>query len=431
MAHCFTPIRGRRMRVTKVNTLGRPVYGSKSFVTTSGFVSVQFTPEVAEGEETEVRTASGEICVSERGCDELKWITVQMEFCQVDPCLFTLINETWTELRDCVGDVIGWAESHKFSCDTGFALELWTDVTGYTPTTPGAQGAYGYMLLPFVVGGTLGEQTVENGAISFTITGRTKKGSGWGVGPYDVMCNDAETGACGPLLTPVGTDEPRRIFLTTCAPPAAVCGCQPLSSPDGPLLTVAEDTTDTGRMSVDAGIPVGTTGTWRVSWGDATASEDLIAGTPNNHTYDRNGTYVVSVWDSTNDQKVSVHTVTVPFTGAVTPVLDLEEEVGDATHKTVRATVTNPQAGRVYQVQWEDAGAWTDLPTTGTPAHSATHLYTTANGEKTITVRDKAETSKSASQTITIPISGGLGLMATEDTSAKETATSNTSKRSK
>lgn len=402
MAHCFTPIRGRRMRVTKVNALGVPVYGPNSFVTTGGFVSVQFTPEIEEGEETTVKTAGGELCVSEKACDELKWITVQIEFCQVDPCLFTLINETWTELRDCVGEVIGWAESHKFSCDTGFGLELWTDVTGYTPTTPGATGAWGYLLLPFIVGGTLGEQTVENGAISFTITGRTKKGSGWGVGPYDIMCNDATTGACGPLLTPVGEEEPRRIMLTTCAPPAAACGCQPLSSPDGPPLTVTEDEADVDRMSVEALVTVGTTGTYRVSWGDGSPAQDILPGTPLGHTYERAGTYHVAVWDSTNDQRVTVDVVTVPFTGSLTPTITVAEETSDATGHTARATVTNPVAGRTYEVQWEAAGTWEDIPSSGTPPYSITHAYV-STGTMTITVRDKADTTKSTSEPVTIP----------------------------
>jgi hypothetical protein len=394
------------MRVTKVNALGRPVYGANSFVTTSGFVSVQFSPEIEDGEETTVKTASGEICVSEKACDELKWITVQIEFCQVDPCLFTLINETWTELRDCVGEVIGWAESHKFSCDSGFALELWTDVTGYTPTTPGAQGAWGFLLLPFIVGGTLGEQTVENGAISFTITGRTKKGSNWGVGPYDVMCNDAATGACGPLLTPVSADEPRRIMLTTCPPPAAACGCQPLSAPDGPPFTVVEVPPDSGqpRRRVSALIPSGTLGTYKVSWGDGSAVEDLLAGTPLVHTYERNGSFGISVWDTSNTQKVTVRTAAVPFTGAVTPTITVVEEPGDATHKTARVTVTNPVPGRSYEVKWEDSQVdWDDLPTTGGTPNSLAHLYTTADGAKTVTVRDKADPSKTAQKSIIMP----------------------------
>jgi len=313
MAHCFTPIRGRRMRLTKVNALGRPVYGVNSFVATSGFISVQFSPEISEGEEVEVKRADGAVCVAEKAPDSLKWITVQIEFCQVDPCLFTLINDTWTELRDCEGEVIGWAESHSFSADSGWALEVWTDVSGYTPTTPGATSAYGYMLLPWVVGGALGEQTVENGAISFQVTGRTKKNSAWGVGPYDIMCNDPVTGACGPLLTPVGPEEPRRIFLTTCEPPEAACGCQPLSAPTGPPLTVTKDAADATGKTATALVPNGTVGTYKVNWGDGTITQDIIPGTELDHVYAENGTYHVSVWDATNTQRVTIDTITIPF----------------------------------------------------------------------------------------------------------------------
>lgn len=413
MAHCFTPIRGRRMRVTKINALGVPVYGSNAFVTTSGFVSVQFTPEIEEGEETTVKTASGEICVSEKACDALKWITVQIEFCQVDPCLFTLINETWTELRDCMGEVVGWAESHSFSCDTGFALELWTDVTGYTPTTPGAQGAWGFLLLPFIVGGTLGEQTVENGAISFTITGRTKKGSGWGVGPYDVMCNDPETGECGPLLTPVGPEEPRRIFLTTCAPPPAVCGCQPLSSPDGPPATVAEDDTDATRMSVTASIPLGTTGAYSINWGDGTTVQDIIPGTPLDHTYERTGTYNISTWDKTNTQKVTVNTVTVPFTAVLMPTINVSEDDTDATRMTVAVTVNNHGNGPVT-LQWGQAPAIADSTNVGDGTTVTTKLYTTA-GTWTITAVDQNNSALTSTAPVTVPFTGTMSIMSTED----------------
>lgn len=415
MPHCFTPIRGRRLRVTKVNSLGRPVYGTNSFVVTGGFVSVQFSPQIQEGEEITVRTADGSLCVSERGCDELQWIEVQIEFCQVDPCLFTLINETWTELRDCTGEVIGWAESYKFSCDSGFALELWTDVTGYTPTTPGATSAYGYMLLPFIVGGTLGEQTVENGAISFTITGRTKKGSGWDVGPYDVMCNDAVTGACGPLLTPVGPDEPRRIMLTTCPPPAAACGCQPLSSPDGPAFTLAEGVVPDGqpRRRVQVTLPAGLPGTYKLSWGDNTPVVDIAPGATLTHDYLRDGTYNVSVWDTANNQKISVQSVTVPFAGATIPVFTVTETGADTPPRTATVTVNNAMAGRTYQVQWIAGGEWVDL--TGTPP-TGTNVYTAAqDGQVVITVRDKVDTTKSTQQTITIPFPVQPELLVTEE----------------
>lgn len=352
--NCFTPIRGRRMRVTKVDPLGRPIPGECAFVVTSGFVSVEMTAEIEEGETTTVRTAGGDICVSERGCDQLNWYNVTINFCQVDPDLFAMINPSWTKLLDYRGDTIGWEESHNYSCDAGFGLEIWSDVSGYVPTDPNALGAWVYYLLPNVVGGTLGDLTIENGAVTFTINGRTKKGSQWGRGPYNVMANPPD-GACGPLITPFNPESPRRIFLTTCPPPDAACGCQPLSNPDGPQSTVWEDTADTTRMTVKASA-VGT-GPFTVSWGDGN-SEDLPAGVSGlAHRYGAPGTYTIAIYPTADPTKATYHRVTVPFTGAIPEPQILAAVTEDATvpsRMSAKAEWDNGDEGTV-SVDWGDA----------------------------------------------------------------------------
>lgn len=356
-SNCFTPIRGRRMRVTKVDSLGRPVPGECGYVVTSGFVNVEMTAEIEEGEETTVRTAGGELCVSERGCDQLKWINISAEFCQVDPDLFTMINPTWTKLLDCNGETIGWEESHQYSCDSGFALEVWSDVSGYTPTSVGAnaEGAWVYYLLPFVVGGTLGDMTIENGAVTFTISGRTKKGSQWGRGPYDVMCNPPD-GRCGPLITPFNPESPRRIFLTTCAPPEASCGCQPLSHPEGPQITVWEDAADSTRMTVRVST-VGTEGPYSVDWGDGN-TQNLPTGVSGlEHRYGAAGTYTIAVFPTNDRSKATYEQVTVPFTGDLPQpqlLAAVHENTEDATRMTATAEWDNQNGGSV-SIDWGDA----------------------------------------------------------------------------
>lgn len=353
-SNCFTPIRGRRMRVTRVDTIGRPVPGPCSTVVTSGFVNVEMTAEIEEGEETTVRTAGGDLCVSERGCDQLKWINVSVEFCQVDPDLFSMINPTWTKLFDCNGETIGWEESHNYSCDAGFALEVWSDVTGYTPKDPNAQGAWVYYLLPFLVGGTLGDMTIENGAVTFTITGRSKKGSQWGKGPYNVMCNPPD-GTCGPLITPFNPEAPRRIFLTTCRPPEVVCGCQPLSSPDGPVVDVRQDPTDVRFMSVKAA--AAGVGPFTVDWGDGTARQNLPSGIAGlSHTYGRTGTFTVAIYPTATPNLATFTTVTVPFKGPVTdePLRGfVAETANDPTRMIATADWDNLGFGTV-SVDWGD-----------------------------------------------------------------------------
>jgi hypothetical protein len=386
------------MRVTRVDTIGRPVPGPCSTVVTSGFVNVEMTAEIEEGEETTVRTAGGDLCVSERGCDQLKWINVSVEFCQVDPDLFSMINPTWTKLFDCNGETIGWEESHTYSCDAGFALEVWSDVTGYTPKDPNAQGAWVYYLLPFLVGGTLGDMTIENGAVTFTITGRTKKGSQWLNGPYNVMCNPPD-GACGPLITPFNPEAPRRIFLTTCRPPEAVCGCQPLSSPDGPVTDVFEDVTDTSRMSVLAA--VAGTGPFTVDWGDGT-KEDLPSGlVGKTHRYGRSGSYTVGIYPTATPNLATFSVVTVPFVGTV-PGASLRgfvfEDTADTTRMTAKADWTNDGSGTV-SIDWGDGTA---KQTAQAETGSTTHLYA-QSGVYTVTIADESDATRKVTRTVTIP----------------------------
>jgi hypothetical protein len=416
-SNVFTPIRGRRMRVTKVDSIGRPEPGLCSTVVTSGFVTVEMTAEIESGEETTVRNAGGDLCISERGCDQLKWINVTVEFCQVDPDLFSMINPTWTKLLDHNGETIGWEESHTYSCDAGFALEVWSDVTGYVPSDPDAQGAFVYYLLPFVVGGTLGDLTIENGAVTFSISGRTKKGSQWGRGPYDVMANPPD-GTCGPLITPFNPDSPRRVFLTTCVPPEPVGGCQPLSSADGPQVLLVEDTTDSSRMTVWA-VASGA-GPFTVDWGDGTV-EDLPAGiTGLTHQYGVVGTYTVAIYPTGRPSQATYHTVTAPYTGTVPQLpllMALSEVTADTTRRTVRLDWTNGDQGTV-RIEWGDGTNLTAQAVSG----NLSHAYATT-GQYTVRVIDESDASRKVDQVAIIPF--GPVLTTTQDITDPDNRTVN------
>src|SRR5688572_18597523 len=124
----FTAFNGRRMRVTRVDACGRPLYGPGAQVVTSGFVSVGMSGEVREGTDIELVNASGGLCLSERGADQLRWLTVEAAFCEVDPDLVSLFQPNNTKLLDYQGNTIGFAESDTQNLDVGVAIELWADV---------------------------------------------------------------------------------------------------------------------------------------------------------------------------------------------------------------------------------------------------------------------------------------------------------------
>lgn len=302
-AQCFTPVRGRAMRVTKLDGCGRPVYGPDSVGVTAGFVSMEFSAETDDGEEINVTNAAGQTCVRETPCPQFLGYSVEVEFCQVDPAILAIMTGQ-EPIVDDEGTANGFRVNSDISgCDSGFALEVWTG-------TPGAQCdedsagdcAGGYLLLPYMQGGIFGDFTIENAAISFTITGAaTKTGSGWGVGPYDVVDNNGEA---GPLLTPIANGDHLHVQFTSVCPPEPSCGTKPLLDPAGLDLTDIEVTV-AGMSAQFAPVPDDPDHAWWVDFGDGTWDYAEASGVLD-HVYEQPGTYEVTGYRGTSEVTVEV-----------------------------------------------------------------------------------------------------------------------------
>ena len=223
---CFQPLLGKRMRVTRLDACGNVPDPSalNASVTTDGFISVQLTSEVEEGTEIITRKADGSLCVNTKTADSFKRFTLEVVLCGVNPALLSLMSnaETYTDYSDNDAGVTV-AEG---SLDKRFALELWTGMSG-SACEEGAEEASGYILLPFVIAGVLGDLNIDSeNSIDFTITGAaTVGGNGWGVGPYDVMLDpDAVPDpAPAPLPTALDPEDHFLIVETGIAPPASAC----------------------------------------------------------------------------------------------------------------------------------------------------------------------------------------------------------------
>jgi len=256
-SRCFSPVRGNAMRVTKLDGCGRPIYGDDSVGVSDGFVSVAFTANTDEGEEINVQNAAGKTCVRDTPCVTLLGYAVEIEFCNVDPALFAILTGQ-EPVTDYTGAASGFRiNSDVSACDSGFALELWTGVPGVAcdASTDASAQPSGYLLVPYLQGGVLGDFTIENGAISFTVTGAsTKTGSGWGKGPYNVLRTSG--GSTGPLATPIVSGDHMHVEFTDVAHPDTFCGTQPLLDPAGAALT-GVTATATGLQVSFTPVPVG------------------------------------------------------------------------------------------------------------------------------------------------------------------------------
>jgi hypothetical protein len=226
-AVCQIPIQGTTMRVQAINSCGTPKSGSCVSAVSTGFVSVEMQDQVDSGQEIVVLNAAGIISVNEKSPKQLKWIDVTITFCNVDPELFGLITGSTLVLNDAASPAAVGFQTRTGNYAAGqFALEVWTNIAAGTCLTIGTFSLvpYGYFLLPNIVEGTVGDLKIENGAISFTVMGRTKQGSNWGVGPKTVLAN-MTTGAAENLLVALPADLHRHLQWTYLAPPAGSCGC--------------------------------------------------------------------------------------------------------------------------------------------------------------------------------------------------------------
>lgn len=222
------PIQGNTMRVRRVDSCGTPVTTTCSAATSTGFVKVEMQDQVQDGTEIVVQNAQGLNCVNERSRKQLKWINVTITFCNVDPELFNLITGMTLVLNDAAAPAaVGFQTRTSNYAAGSFGLEVWSNMASPACVTLGTFSLvpYGYFLLPYIVEGVLGDTiTIENGAVTFTVMGRTQQGTNWGTGVNNVLAN-MTTGAAQKLLTALPSDTHRHIQWTYLAPPAAVTGC--------------------------------------------------------------------------------------------------------------------------------------------------------------------------------------------------------------
>lgn len=282
-------LRGRRLRATLVDANGRPVIGEDSAVVTKGFITVSMTTNMEEGEAISQTNASGETCIAESATPQLMGFGVEATFCEVDFALFHLL--TGQELvYDADGVVVGITESTDVDLSTvAFALELWLGATNDdTAPAEGSEGKFGYVLLPFLGGGIIGDYSIENAAITFTVTSmNTKNGSGWGEGPYAVELVD---GVPSPLYKPLKANDHRRTMVVEVAPPPVYSGAIPVLDPGATALTDITATADGLTVEV-APTPAGT-GVVFYDFGDG--EWDIAETGAYSHTYAAPGNYTIT-----------------------------------------------------------------------------------------------------------------------------------------
>lgn len=120
-------IKGRVIRLTRLDVCGAPVVGPKSSIVTRGFISVTLSEEIEAGEEYTQKNAWGEFCINEKDPDIMKWVNTTVELCEVDPDVLDVIGGATPVIAG--GNTIGWTRGAAAPVGA-FAVEVWTKKTG-------------------------------------------------------------------------------------------------------------------------------------------------------------------------------------------------------------------------------------------------------------------------------------------------------------
>lgn len=211
-------LKGRAIRLTRLDECGDPVVGACSSIVTYGFISVEFAPEVEEGEEFSQQNAWGDYCINEKDRPRTKWVNVTLTMCEVDPDVLDIVGggNPITDGTDTIGASFG-ADGNL----EAFAVEVWTKQAG--GGCEGGTPEWGYFVAPYVINGSIeGSVTIEKGVLALTLSGDGIAATdSWGVNPY----------GDNPLLDVGGfpVDDMWAVVRTTVQPPVETDGCVAIS----------------------------------------------------------------------------------------------------------------------------------------------------------------------------------------------------------
>lgn len=291
VAECHSVVRAPAARVTRLGPCGEVLDSSCAYATTDSFITITLTKVFQDRQDALRLNANGDICTDKPKAPILRWYEVAIEFCNVDPELFNIVSAEPLILDDSVvPQAVGWCTLPNSPAASNFAVEFWTG-TG-DESCDGGDPVFGYGLLPRVTQGSIGDVTIGNDVITFTVTGITRANNQWGEGPYNVIINETGPNAGFPanLLVPVNTQAHKCFQWTKLGPPPGVCGCQDLT----PVVAVAP-LAGVAPLMVTLTFPLGEDGLpilpAVINWDDLTPLQVVTSGVSTTHNYAAAGTY--------------------------------------------------------------------------------------------------------------------------------------------
>lgn len=204
-------IKGKVVRLTRLDECGDVVVGSCTTLVSECFVSVTLSAEIEAGDEYLQKNAWGELCINDKDPDIIKWANVNIQFAEINPDALDIL--TGANPVVSAGNTIG-ASWGTTAYEGAWALEVWTKFTG-EPCSGAPE--WGYFVVPFVRNGRIdGDLTIENGVMTVGIVGQGFPAtSTWDETPY----------ASNPFIEPFPAGDVFGMVVTNVQPPSDTAGC--------------------------------------------------------------------------------------------------------------------------------------------------------------------------------------------------------------
>ena len=405
---CASLYRGLVMRATRLNACGQPVYGPCNQITTSGFISVSQSTETEDSDAITSTRADGSTCINVPGKTSFSYYELEIEFCEVNPLLVQIIDPSAEIMYDEDGDVVGVAtgDNEGVSTDEGFGMELWlgTQSSGDDVCSGGGSRQWqgGYLLYPRVIGASEGDFTVENDALTLTLTGRTLAPNGWRKGPYNVWAG-AE-GVPQPLPKPMPTRKHRLLIpVTTVRPPEPDCECGPVERPipDPADLYITGMANEGTRRTVRFRADNHGFGPLMVDWGDGSSPQEVGDNTWVTHTYASDGDFTIKACDKQTPVICASRALTIPLP-ADEPTLTLSAANPAQPYEVTALVGLPPQSDGTATIDWGDGTDPEEITVGADGTVSVLHLYTVPSVYQ-VTVRRGDITAYRARAAILVP----------------------------
>jgi len=218
VSQCVTPIKGRVIRVMKLDVCGSIVTGASSaMVVADGFISVKNSPQYEDGTEFVKKRADGFLCVNQKDPGQLKRVELESVFCTIDPDLRVIMDGA--RLLQTSG-VTGSGAVFTDALNTNrFSLEIWQNITGRGACNSAGQQQYVYWFYPNLGNPKISDFTVENAALEWHET-MESQGVGYNWGAYPTAAPPSTY--LGGNALQVG--DHYGYMITSVAPPTAACG---------------------------------------------------------------------------------------------------------------------------------------------------------------------------------------------------------------